>query len=398
VLRRNPMLAVRDGRLFLAAQALDSLAIGVSLVALPWLVLQGGGSQAEAGLVYSVTVVPYLLLGLVAGSVGDRFSRRRVMLVSHAAQALSSAVIPLWTLGGSPPVGVVLAAAFAVGAGRVFADAAAFGAVASIVGPERFVDGQGAVSAAWSVGLFAGPALGGALVGAIGAGRSLAAEAGALALASLLVAAVRTAFGHGSESEVTGSIREGVRFMVDDRGIRAYTLVIVASNLVGAGAFALEVPLMRDAIGLSSGSVGAVLAVGSVATFAGSVLAAWLSRRFGGAAVFSACLLGTGLAIATLGLARGFAVALLGVMGYLLVEGVISVVAIGERQRRAPPWLQGRVGIAGRMVALGAMAAGSAAASALTGSVAISHLYLLMAAGTFACGLLSVPLLRSIRS
>src|SRR3954466_10877831 len=131
------MLAVRDGRLFLAAQALDSLAIGLSLVALPWLVLQNGGSHGEAGLVYSASVLPYVVFGLTAGSIGDRLPRRTVMLSGNAAQGGRAAVIPIWTVVGTVPVGVVLAAAFAVGAGRVFVDAAGFGAASSVGAPGR---------------------------------------------------------------------------------------------------------------------------------------------------------------------------------------------------------------------------------------------------------------------
>ena len=50
--RDNAMLQTRDGRLFLAAQSLDSVAIGVAQVALPWLVLDATGSEAQAGLVF----------------------------------------------------------------------------------------------------------------------------------------------------------------------------------------------------------------------------------------------------------------------------------------------------------------------------------------------------------
>jgi MFS family permease len=390
--RTNPILAVRDGRLFVAAQGLDSLAIGLASVALPWLVLQGGGSHAQAGLVYSLTVIPYVLFGLTAGSVGDRLPGRTVMLCGHAVQAACSAVIPLWTIAGTPPVGVVLAVAFAVGSGRVFADAAAFGAVALMVGPERFAEGQGAVSAAWSLGLFAGPALGGALVSAVGPARALGAEAAALAVAALLVAAVRTSFAR-ADGETAGSVREGLRFIAHNRGIASYTLVIVAWNLVASGAFALLVPLLRDGVGLSSGSVGAILATGSIAAFTGSIVAARVSRRYGAAVVFCFCVLATAVAIAVLGLAGGFAVALVGVLVYLLVEGLVNVVAIGERQRRAPHRLQGRVGIAGRMVALGAMAGGSALASALTRAVGLAHLYIGMGVATALVAALAAPLL-----
>lgn len=169
--------------------------------------------------------------------------------------------------------------------------------------------------------------------------------------------------------------------------------MIVAWNLVASGAFALLVPLLRDGVGLSSGSVGAILATGSIAAFTGSVVAAGVSRRYGAAAVFCFCLLTTALAMVVLGLAGGFAVALMGVLGYLLVEGLVNVVAIGERQRRAPQSLQGRVGIAGRMVALGAMAGGSALASALTSAVGIAHLYIGMGVATVLVAAAASPLL-----
>lgn len=393
MLSRSPMLAARDGRLFLFAQALDALAIGLSLVALPWLVLQNGGSHTEAGLVYSASVLPYVVFGLLAGSIGDRFPRRTVMLCGHAAQTVFAAVIPIWTLAGAPPVGVVLGAAFAVGAGRVFVDAAAFGAVASIVGTERFVEGQSALSAAWSLGLFAGPALGGALVAAIGPGRALAAEAAAVALATLMIAAIRTTFAHASEEMGRGSVREGVRFMLRNRGIATYTVIAIAWNLVGAGSYALLVPLLRDGVGLSSGAVGTILGIGSLAILAASVLASGVTRRFGGAVVMTACLLLAPIAIALLGVVGGFVTALAVVLAYELVEGLVSVVAIAERQRRAPERLQARVGIAGRMILLGAMASGGAIASALADPVGIAHLYLAMGAATLLVGLCASPFL-----
>jgi predicted MFS family arabinose efflux permease len=393
LLSRIPMLAVRDGRLFLIAQALDALAIGLSLVALPWLVLQNGGSQAEAGLVFSVSVLPYVVFGLIAGAVGDRFPRRAVMLCGHVAQAACAAVIPIWTVAGTPPVGVVLAAAFAVGAGRVFVDAAAFGAVASIVGAESFVEGQSALSAAWSLGLFAGPALGGALVAAIGPGRALAAEASALALAALMIGAIRTSFAHRSEPAGSGAVREGVRFMFRNRGIVTYTAITVVWNLVGAGAFALLVPLLRDGMGLTSGAVGTILGLGSLVTLVASLWATTLSRSFGGARVLSACLLVSPIAIAGLGVVDAFGSALVVALGYYVIVGLLSVIAIAERQRRAPEQLQARVGIAGRMILLGATASGAALASALTGPIGVAHLYLLMGAATLLVGAAATPLL-----
>ena len=47
-LRNDPLLSDRDGRLLLAAQALDVVGAGVSMIALPWLVLDHGGTSTQA--------------------------------------------------------------------------------------------------------------------------------------------------------------------------------------------------------------------------------------------------------------------------------------------------------------------------------------------------------------
>jgi predicted MFS family arabinose efflux permease len=390
------MLAVRDGRLLLAAQALDAFAIGAAGVALPWLVLKAGGSHAQAGLVYSLTVVPYVVFGLLAGVAGDRRSRRSVMLWAHVAQAACAAVIPLWTISGTPTLGVVLVLAFAIGSGRVFADAGTFGAVASIVGPEQFGEGQATLSAAWAVGLFAGPALGGVLVAAVGPGFALASEAGACALAAVFVLAMRTPLAHAEGERGSGSpgaIAEGLRYMAADRGIAVYTAVIVAVNLSGAGAFGLLVPLLRDRVGLPAGRVGALLAAGELTAIAAAAMVGPLSRRFGAGKVFAAGLFAGPLAVGVLGVATSFGTAAAATIPFLLVQSVLSILAIGERQRRVPARLQGRVGIAGRMAGLGSVAVGSAVASALSGPLGLGHVYLAMGAATLAVALISTPFL-----
>jgi MFS family permease len=383
------MLAARDGRLLLAAQSLDALAIGVAGVALPWLVLKGGGSHGEAGVVYALTVVPYLVFGLLAGAAGDRFPRRSVMLWAHVSQATLAAVIPLWTIAGAPPLGVILPLAFAIGSARVFADAGTFGAVASIVGVERFAEGQATLSAAWGVGLFAGPALGGLLVALAGPGFALAAEAAACATAALLVAAIRSGLGH-STSPVAG-VAEGLRYMLRNTGIATYTLVIIAFNVAGAGSYALMVPLLRDHVGLPAGQVGTIMAVGELSAVAAAAAVGTLSRRLGPNRLFVAGLIAGPLMIAALGLATGFATAAVATVPFLLIESGISIVAIGERQRRAPAELQSRVGIAGRMAALGAVALGSAIASALSGPLGLRGVYLAMGAAALMVGLVSAP-------
>ena len=56
-------------------------------VALPWLVLDATGSEAQAGLVFMLGLAPYVVFGLPAGLIADRFRRQTVIWMAHAFQA-----------------------------------------------------------------------------------------------------------------------------------------------------------------------------------------------------------------------------------------------------------------------------------------------------------------------
>jgi hypothetical protein len=61
---KGVLLRSRDGRRFLVAQLMDSMAGGLSLVVLPWMVLDAGGSRSLAGAAFLIATIPYLVLGL----------------------------------------------------------------------------------------------------------------------------------------------------------------------------------------------------------------------------------------------------------------------------------------------------------------------------------------------
>ncbi len=394
--RDNAMLQTRDGRLFLAAQSLDATATGVAQVALPWLVLDATGSEAQAGLVFMLGVAPYVVFGLPAGLVADRLPRRAVIWVAHALQALFAVVVPLWAIAGPPPILVVAATAFLVGGARAFSDAGAFGAVSSLIGRENFSSGQALLGAAWSIGFVAGPAVGGALIGLVGAAATLGAQSVAFACAAGLILLVRGSFGEAVPA--TGSalegIWEGVRFLLADPLLRTLNGVGTLWNLAAAGSWALSVPLLREEIGLSSHEAGAALAAGAIAGIAAAPVLHRIERRWSGPQLYVMTIFCSAPPIALLALATGFWGALVAMITVNLVDWIVMSVFIGERQRRAPEELQARVGISGRMLMTASMTVGTALASALTTVMSLRSLFLAMALATFLVGVIAVPLVR----
>ena len=64
---------------------------GISLVALPWLVLKRTGNAVDASIVAGAATLPLLAATLIAGTAVDFLGRRRVAMLADALSGLSVA-------------------------------------------------------------------------------------------------------------------------------------------------------------------------------------------------------------------------------------------------------------------------------------------------------------------
>ena len=358
------LLQSGDGRRLLVAQLFDSLGAGVGLVVLPWLVLDAGGDASTAGLVAVFALVPYVLFGLFAGVTGDRHSRKRVIVAAHATQTACALAVPLWAIGGATPEWLVLGVAFAIGIARTFADAAAFGAIAQIVGPAQFGRAQGLLSTVWAAEMVSGPALGGQLIEAIGPNRAIGVQCAAFACAALCALAIRSPLRPPTPNfgALREAMREGIDVIRDTPMVRMITFTTLVWNLAFYGSEALIVPFLRDIIDLDGQRVGWVLGVGSLIGIATGPMIIWLEGRIGPATVIVAGIAISGVSVLALAVADAFWEVLIAWIVLSLAQWVSFTTAIGERQRHAPAHLQARVGITGRAIAIASMTGGATGA------------------------------------
>jgi MFS family permease len=378
------LLQSGDGRRLLAAQLFDSLGAGVGLVALPWLVLDAGGDASTAGLVAVFALVPYVVFGLFAGVTGDRRSRKRVIVTAHATQTVCALAVPLWAITGATPEWLVLTVAFAIGIARTFADAAAFGAIAQIVGPAQFGRAQGLLSTVWATGMVSGPALGGQLIGAVGPSKAIAVQCGAFGLAALCALAIRSPL-HPPVPNFGGlreAMREGIDVIRNTPVVRRITFTTLTWNLAFYGSEALIVPFLRDVIDLDGQHVGWVLGVGSLIGIATGPMIMWLEGRIGPPVVIVTGIVVSGLSVLALAASSAFWEVLAVWVVLSFAQWVSFTTAIGERQRHAPAHLQARVGITGRAIAIASMTAGAIGASLLAHVVELRTLYVGMGIAT----------------
>jgi MFS family permease len=191
VLREEP-----EFRLLFAGQVLSIVGDRVMLVALPFAVLEAGGSVTSVGLVVGTQLVPFLVFSLFGGVWSDRGDRRRILVLSDVLRLVVQATGAALLLSDSAsPVSLgVLAALY--GAADAFFQPAFTGLLPQTVSHAGQLQPANALRGlSFSLAAIGGPAFAGVLLAVSGAGAAMAFDAGtfAVSVAFLLRLRPRTA-------------------------------------------------------------------------------------------------------------------------------------------------------------------------------------------------------------
>ena len=168
----------------LAAQSAEQIALAcASLVAVVTL----GAAAADVGFLQTVLTLPFVLVAIPAGLLADRIRRGRLMAGAEWIRvgALSALVAALLT--GTLTLPWLAAAGFIAVCGTVVFSVAAPALVPSIVSERVLPLANARLELARTAAFAAGPALGGALVGLIGASVAFATAVALSCVAPLLL-------------------------------------------------------------------------------------------------------------------------------------------------------------------------------------------------------------------
>jgi MFS family permease len=317
------------------ARAVSQTGSSAAFAALNFVIYERTRSAAWLSATLLLTFGTVGLAGPVAGSIADRFDRRRVMIVSDlsaaamfAGMGLVDSVIPL------------LALAFAAALAETPFQAAAAAAIPDMTPDDGLSRANGLVEVGGQVGFLLGPLLGGALLAARGASTVFTANSASFALSALLCLSVRGRFRAIPQGEHRGAAA-GIRLMLGDPMLRGVGIVYLGTVLGLGMTMVATVPLVGQ-LGAGASGYGALIAGWG----AGSVAGALASRRLTDRTEASAFLAGSSL-VALMTTATGFAPHLWWVAGALVLmgvgDGIASVGAIGVLQRRSPDAVRGRV-------------------------------------------------------
>lgn len=337
-------LAFRDYRLFWTGGAVSSIGSHMQIAALAWVVAVSTRSAYRVGLIAFAGIVPLLFLSPIGGAMADRFTKRRLLLVTNTL--LLGAAVALW-------------ATWVVGAGNywaLFAIAALTGVLTALQTPswqslivelvprEHLQNAITLNSTQFNLARALGPMAAGLALARGGAGLCFAINAASFVAVIACLAAMRDAPKSAHDhTAIWRGLREAVASLQGDPGLRTAIGTHAAFSLLAVPVIQLIPNFALDVLGVGPEAYGLLLgALGVGAVGAG------LGGGLVDGVVLPSRILATGLGLAVASLTLlGTATTLPAGIVAMAVFGAayVTVVAIDHStiQRLASDRLRGRI-------------------------------------------------------
>ena len=376
-----------DFRRYWASRVVSLAGDYVTYVVLPVLVYRISGSAFLTAVTSGLAAVAYLMFGLVAGALGDRLDRRRVMVLSDGLNVLVVGSVPVAAVLGHVWVAHLLLVAFAVQVLYTFFDGANFGGLPMLVGQDRIALANAGVWTATSVVDVVAPPLAGLALAVAAPADLLAIDAASFALSAWLIARIRRPM-HDAlrvaayDGRLSRDIVEGLRFLWGHHGIRTVTVIGVLQSVAVGGLLALLVPWSDQVlhIGTSGWRFSMLYTAWGVGALLASLAMSPVLRRV---TALRLTLLMTpvsaGLSVVASVMTTWWAAAA-ALLIWSVASTTVSVSLVSYRQQATPEALLGRVNTAGRMLSWGiGGTCGALSAGAVAGTVGVRPTIITMA-------------------
>ena len=257
--------------LYTAGSFVSATGSWFQVVALGWLVVSIGGSQAGflLGLVGFVSLVPILLLGLVGGLLADRFDRRLFIIGAQVCNAVILLVLAVLVGSGRITIGSILVFAFATGIVNALTWPTWQALINEMVAPHDLGRAIAYNSARFNLTRVIGPALGGLLLTIIGAAWCFAANAVAAVAVIPSLALLRLPPRKRRPREpLRQALLGGLLYARDAPRARTILIATAALGVLGFPYNSFLPAFAKDVLGAGPGGLGILLtAVGVGALF-----------------------------------------------------------------------------------------------------------------------------------
>lgn len=208
-------LAIRNYRIYFSGALLTNIGSWMGRTALSWLVLMEltDGSASALGWVTAIMFAPGLVLAPYAGSIADRFPKRRILLTTHSVMAFNWLVLATLALTGRAELWMVYLLALSDGFAFSFDMPARQSFVSEVVPIENLPNAIGLNSASFNAARLVGPGIAGLLIALVGTGWVVAISSVAFGVMITALALLRPSELHPAPVQTgRGRTLEGFRY------------------------------------------------------------------------------------------------------------------------------------------------------------------------------------------
>lgn len=354
----------RGFRLLAAGQLASNLGDAFYAVALPWYVLTDHGGVLLLAAVLAAYGVPRTLLIVVGGYASDRWRPWVVMMVADSVRAVAVAGLAMAAFSGPAKAYLLVPIAVLLGAGEGLFLPGSFAIVPSLLPSQDLQAGNAITSGGTELATLIGPAIGGAVVALLGPAPAFAVDAISFLTSAATLAGIRS---HqrtdraaleagiavtsgvptpaGADAEAQAGAQATLRqFVVSERVLQVFLVVLVAANLGSGGMIQVALPaLAHGPFHAGAGGYGALLAAFGGGALIGTIAAAQAQTTRRPALIASVGILIEAGCLAAIPYLDGALFAGVALAAFGALNGFGTIIMLTAFQRWAPPQMIGRL-------------------------------------------------------
>ena len=267
----------RNYRMFTAGQVVSNTGTWMQRVAQDWLVLDlAHGSGTALGITTGLQFLPLLLFGLWGGVIADRYSKRRILMVTQLSMGVLALVLGLLALTGVAQVWHVYVLAFGLGLATVVDNPTRQSFAIEMVGRRDLPNAIALNSASFNGARLLGPALAGVLIAVLGTAPVFLLNAASFGAVLFGLYVMRSDELHpvAPVKRARGQLREGLRYV---RGRRDLIMVLVLVGFVATFGMNFQMTtalVAREVFHSGASSFGLASSMLALGALIGALLAA----------------------------------------------------------------------------------------------------------------------------
>ncbi|MCI0395226.1 MAG: MFS transporter [Chloroflexi bacterium] len=334
--------------LLFTANTISLIGNQLTLVAIPWFVLETTASAAQTGLTAFFHILPIVIAGFLGGTVVDRLGYKRMSIVADIASGITVAFVPLLFGLGLLPFWMLLVLVF-LGA---LLDAPGSTARAALV-PELAEAAKMPLERASSLlqiveraSRLVGAPLAGLLVAVMGAQNVLWLDAATFAISAAMVAFLIPAAQTVTpiiRQRYTSDLAEGLRFLRQDRLLLVIVGAVMITNFLDAAKGSVILPVYARDVYDSAVALGLMFGLSGGGAVLSALVYGIVGHKYSRRWTFVGAFIAVSLPIFILAALPPLPVVLLAQFVSGIAAGPINPVISTVEYERIPPNMRGRV-------------------------------------------------------